>query len=65
MFVECIKILKSVYISGMMITDFKRNIVHLNGNAKKNHERLTENTVEVKKTSKLKYINFDYDVLRT
>ena len=43
----------------MIITDFKRNVVHLNCNAKKKHESLTENTIEIKKNLKIKYIHFD------
>ena len=38
---------ENVYVSGMIITDFKRNVVHLNGKAKKKHESLTENTSDV------------------
>ena len=44
----------------MIITDFKRNVVHLNGNAKKKHESLTENTIEVKKNLKIKIYSFWY-----
>ena len=42
----------------MIITDLKRNIVHLNGNAKKKHECLTENTTEIKKILKIKFFSF-------
>ena len=42
----------------MIITDFKRNVVHLNGNANKKHESLTENIIEVKKILKIKIYSF-------
>ena len=44
----------------MIITDFKSNIVHLVDNAKKKHDRLTENTIEIKKMLKIgKKSHFD------
>ena len=44
----------------MIITDLKRNIVHFNGNAKKNHESLTENTTEEKKILEIKMYSLCY-----
>ena len=44
----------------MIITDFENNVVQLNGNAKKKHERLTENTIEVKTILKIKIYSFWY-----
>ena len=42
----------------MIITDFKRNVEHLNDNAKKKHERLKENTIESKEILKIKIYSF-------
>ena len=42
----------------MIITDFERNVVQLYGNAKKKHERFTENTIEEKKILKIKIYSF-------
>ena len=44
----------------MIITDFnfKRNVVHLNGNTKKKHGSLTENTIELKENLKIKIYSF-------
>ena len=57
MLVEYIKMLKKC-ISGMIIADFKRNAVHPNGYVKKMNERLTENTIVVKKILKIKIYLF-------
>ena len=44
----------------MIITDFKRNVVNLNGNAKTKHVTLTENSIEVKKNIRIKINSFCY-----